>query len=118
MLDQVSAKGGLARSAIAAALERRNSGVREMQERLARLQGEQSQESKPPTFVEALKQGIRNADEAVAAVEALPEQVVRGQVDLHEAATQIQMSRISFEFTMELRNKFIDAYREIMRMSV
>ncbi len=113
-----SNEGGLARSAIAAALERKSSGLQEMQQRIAQLRGEQSQESQRPAFSQALKEGIQKADSAVAVVNELPQRIVKGEVDLHEAAAQIQMSKISFEFTMELRNKFIDAYREIMRMSV
>ncbi|MFT4539850.1 MAG: flagellar hook-basal body complex protein FliE [Planctomycetota bacterium] len=118
MVDSINGQGGLARSAIEAALERRNTGIREMQEKLAQLQGTQTQDNKAPAFLDALKEGIQKADKTVRAVDALPERVLRGEVELHEAAAQIQMSRISFEFTMELRNKFIDAYREIMRMSV
>jgi len=32
--------------------------------------------------------------------------------------TQIKQTELAFEFSMQVRNKFIDAYREVMRMSV
>ena len=110
--------GSLAKDAISAALQRQNSGIQEMQKRVAQMRGEQIYEKARPTFAGALKDGIREVNAQVAMVDELPKRIVSGEVDLHEAAAQIQMSKITFEFTMELRNKFIDAYREIMRMSV
>ena len=44
--------------------------------------------------------------------------VIQGNVDLHEVTTQLKQSELSFEFAMQVRNKFIDAYREVMRMNV
>ena len=118
MMNVKGSESSLARSAIAAALERKSSGLQEMHERIARVHGEQSPAVERPGFSQLLAEGIRKADETVASVNELPARIIKGEIDLHEAAAQIQMSKISFEFTMELRNKFIDAYREIMRMSV
>ena len=44
--------------------------------------------------------------------------MLRGELDLHEVATLLKQSELSFDFAMQVRNKFIDAYREVMRMSV
>jgi flagellar hook-basal body complex protein FliE len=45
-------------------------------------------------------------------------QALKGDLDLHEVTTQIKQTELAFEFSMQVRNKFIDAYREVMRMSV
>jgi flagellar hook-basal body complex protein FliE len=45
--------------------------------------------------------------------------VLSGRVDdFHEIAVQIKKADVSFRFAMEIRNKLIDAYREVMRMPV
>ena len=44
--------------------------------------------------------------------------VVKGDVDLHEVAAQLKESEITFQFALTVRNKLLDAYREVMRMSV
>jgi flagellar hook-basal body complex protein FliE len=38
--------------------------------------------------------------------------------DFTEAAIALKESRLAWQFTLEVRNKFVDAYREVMRMSV
>ena len=52
-----------------------------------------------------------------------PDQLVSGIAsgmppDFTEAAIALKESRLAWQFTLEVRNKFVDAYREIMRMSV
>ena len=44
--------------------------------------------------------------------------VLAGRLDIHEAATAIKESQITFQFALQVRNKLMDAYREVMRMSV
>ena len=38
--------------------------------------------------------------------------------DLHEVMIAVEKARTSFDLLMEIRNKTIDVYREIMRMQV
>lgn len=118
-MDSVKLGGGLTSTAIRAALERRNESLQAMRDRIgaiaptpAPVAGEES------GFGKALLDGIRSTDQKVREVDELPLKVIRGELELHEAAAQIQSSRIAFEFSMEVRNKLIEAYREIMRMSV
>jgi flagellar hook-basal body complex protein FliE len=44
--------------------------------------------------------------------------VVGEEVDLHEVMIAVEKAKTSFDLLMEIRNKTIDAYREIMRMQV
>jgi flagellar hook-basal body complex protein FliE len=39
-------------------------------------------------------------------------------VDLHEVMIAAEKARTSFDLLMEIRNKTVEAYREIMRMQV
>ena len=41
-----------------------------------------------------------------------------GNVDLHEVMIASQKASITLNATMEVRNKAVEAYQEIMRMSV
>ncbi len=70
-------------------------------------------------FVEALKDGLTEVTQQVQAAESMPEAVARGEIDeFHDVAMVIKQSDLSFRFALQVRNKLIDAYREVMRMSV
>lgn len=70
-------------------------------------------------FAAKLEAGLAEVTQSVKATEALPESMVQGQVgEFHEVALQLKQSDLSFRFALQVRNKLIDAYREVMRMSV
>jgi flagellar hook-basal body complex protein FliE len=70
-------------------------------------------------FARALGQGLEAVDTKVQATEQLPTDLLTGRIDdFHEIAVQLKSAELSFRFAMEIRNKLVDAYREIMRMSV
>lgn len=72
-----------------------------------------------PRFDQALGRGIARADDAVHAVDRMPADLITGEVtDLHEVAMRLKESEISYRFALEVRNKLIEAYREVMRMGV
>lgn len=105
--------GGLGREAIEAALK-------QMRERaaVAKPEAQSTGPAEAPKFTDALKEGVQAVDQTVKASEELPVRVLKGEVDFHEVAAQLKESELSFEFSMQVRNKLIDAYREVMRMSV
>lgn len=64
-------------------------------------------------------QPVLEVDGAVRSVDELPQKLITGEVsDFHEIAGQLKRSELTFKFALEVRNKLIDAYREVMRMSV
>jgi flagellar hook-basal body complex protein FliE len=72
-----------------------------------------------PDFAQVLEAGVERVNHSVQASENLPTDLLSGKVgDFHEIAVQLKDAELSFKFAMEIRNKLIDAYREIMRMSV
>ncbi|MEM9381982.1 MAG: flagellar hook-basal body complex protein FliE [Planctomycetota bacterium] len=74
--------------------------------------------SEPAGFAEALQKGIGSVDAQVDRTNAIHVDVLEGRVDLHEVAAQLKESEITFQFALQVRNKLLDAYREVMRMSV
>lgn len=67
----------------------------------------------------ALEGSLRGIDRDVQATESLPLDILTGKVDdFHQIAVQLKSAELSFKFAMEIRNKLVDAYREIMRMGV
>lgn len=41
-----------------------------------------------------------------------------GEGSLHEVMLELEMARTAFQLTVEVRNKLIESYQEIMRMQV
>ncbi len=72
-----------------------------------------------PDFAGALESGLQRIDQQVHSAESMPVDLLTGKIDdFHQIAVQLKNAELSFKFAMEIRNKLVDAYREIMRMSV
>lgn len=114
--------GGIARaaveSAMKAALERKAESLRRMDGLAAQLDRAEAPPQQSSPFGEMVTHGIADIDKSVKAAEDLPRAVVEGNLDFHEVAAQLKQSGMAFDFALAVRNKFIDAYREVMRMSV
>jgi flagellar hook-basal body complex protein FliE len=68
-------------------------------------------------FGEALTEAIRNVDELQRDSEAAQASFARGEpVDLHDVLIRVAEADLAFRTLMEVRNKLVDAYREVMRM--
>ena len=71
------------------------------------------------SFGETLSKAITDVNSLQAeAGKAVDKMVVGEAVDLHEVMIAVEKAKTSFDLLMEIRNKTIDAYREIMRMQV
>ena len=116
MVDRIGEGSSHARSAIESALKRHSEAVARMR------QGAESApaaEAAQGGFSNAMVEGIKDVDAQVKRADGLVEDLVTGKVrDFHEVAAALKQSELSLKFALEVRNKFIDAYREIMRMSV
>src|SRR5215510_959286 len=44
--------------------------------------------------------------------------MVDGSVDVHDAMIALQRADMTFQLTMQIRNKLVNAYQELMRMPV
>jgi flagellar hook-basal body complex protein FliE len=131
MVERIGQGTSLARAAIEAALARQKDAARQASAMPAPLAGVASpaapgaigvqgaEGSGRSEFSRVLGDGLRAIDSEVKRADRLADDVVTGKVvDFHEAAAVLKQSELSLKFALEVRNKFVDAYREVMRMSV
>lgn len=71
-------------------------------------------------FGELVKRSIDSVNETQMNAGQLAEQFELGDpsVDLVRVMVEMQKARVSFEAVSQVRNKFVEAYREIMSMQV
>lgn len=63
--------------------------------------------------------GLRTLDAEMKQHDRITTSVLTGEIDSpHEVASQIRRADLTLKFSLEIRNRLIDAYREVMRMSV
>jgi flagellar hook-basal body complex protein FliE len=71
------------------------------------------------SFSETLNRAIKDVNSLQSEAGKAVEQIISGQpVDLHDVMIAVEKAKTSFELLMEVRNKTLDMYREIMRMQV
>jgi flagellar hook-basal body complex protein FliE len=119
MVNGVGSGGGMGRAAIEAALKRQAEAMNQMQGRMADLSGGRTSESSG--FKDSMNavEGLKSLDSEVKKADELAQQLITGEVsDFHEVAAQLKQSDLSFKFALQVRNKLVDAYREVMRMGV
>ena len=72
-----------------------------------------------PSFGSLLGRMIADVnDKQTAASEAVRSVQSGGNVSLHQAVIAMEEASISFQLMVEVRNKLLDAYQEIMRMQI
>ncbi|KGI55766.1 MULTISPECIES: flagellar hook-basal body complex protein FliE [unclassified Campylobacter] len=70
-------------------------------------------------FAKLLKSSISDLDTAQKEGEAAMTDIATGEVkDLHQAAIAIGKAETSMKFMLEVRNKAINAYKEITRIQI
>lgn len=76
-------------------------------------------EAKPGKFQELLAKALTDVDQLQKASGEQIEQVLSGEIkDVHSAMIAMQKAGLSFQMVMQVRNKLVEAYHEIMRMQV
>jgi flagellar hook-basal body complex protein FliE len=69
------------------------------------------------SFADFLKKSINEVNNSKIQSDRLTEKLARGEdVDLHQVMIASQKASITMQTTMEVRNKVVEAYQEIMRM--
>ncbi|MFS0782306.1 flagellar hook-basal body complex protein FliE [Bacillus sp. 1P06AnD] len=71
------------------------------------------------SFSSLLKQSINEVNNSQLQSDELTNKLAKGeQVDLHTVMIASQKANIMMQTTLEVRNKAVEAYQEIMRMQV
>ena len=71
------------------------------------------------SFAQMLKDGLEKVNEAqVQADNAVKEAIAGRNKNIHETMLLIEKADMTYKFAMQVRNKIIDAYREVMKMQV
>jgi len=68
------------------------------------------------TFGNVIKNAIKKVDKLENAADQSIVDMLQGKADIHETMVALQKSDISMRTFLAVRNKAIEAYREIMRM--
>ena len=68
------------------------------------------------TFGSILKQVFNSVNQSQIKADETVTQNLEGKTGIHEAMVALQEADINIRFLLQVRNKAMDAYREIMRM--
>ena len=72
-----------------------------------------------PSFGEQLQQAIRGVDNLNDVRETAVEDMVAGRAtEVHDVMIAAKEAQMAFELLLEVRNKLLEGYQEIMRMQV
>ncbi|MEI6668787.1 MAG: flagellar hook-basal body complex protein FliE [Acidobacteriota bacterium] len=71
-----------------------------------------------PAFSDTLKQIVNKIETSGAAANDAVGRMMDGTGDVHEAMIAMQTSDLAFQMAVQVRNKCVAAYQEIMRMPV
>lgn len=71
------------------------------------------------SFAATLKTAIESVNNAQIQSDSLTNKLINGEdVDLHEVMIGAQKASVTLNTTMEIRNKAVEAYQEMMRMQI
>jgi flagellar hook-basal body complex protein FliE len=124
MIGGIGKGDGLARAAIESALKRQAESLQKMQDQAASMADPNAASSagtpgtRGAAFEGALSEGLGAIDRHSKNVERIHVDLLEGKLDVHEVAARLQQSKLAFDFAMQVRDRFVDAYREVMRMNV
>lgn len=76
-------------------------------------------EDKVEDFGQLFKQKLEEVNAAQNKSDKLTNQLVTGEVkDVHEVMIASQKASLSLQLTVQVRNKVVEAYQEVMRMQL
>lgn len=71
----------------------------------------------PAAFQEALIRAGASLQEQQAQADHAVKQFISEEGSIHDTLVTLEKSEISMKFMVSVRNRLVDAYREVMRMS-
>lgn len=86
---------------------------------LDKVTGVEKKEKTGEGFANYLKQSIDKVNALQMEADKAAQDLLTGkEVNLHQVMIAMEKANISFQLMVQVRNKVIDAYREMMRMQV
>jgi flagellar hook-basal body complex protein FliE len=70
------------------------------------------------SFSDALNGLIASVDESAGAANTAVANMVEGTGDVHEAMIALQRAETTLQLTVQIRNKLVQAYQDVMRMPI
>jgi len=71
------------------------------------------------SFGEAIKKAVGEVNHLQAQADKMAVGLASGEIqDVHQAMIAMNKAKLALDFTIQVRNKVIEAYQEIMRMQV
>ncbi len=67
-------------------------------------------------FSDFIQQAVKRVNDMQIEGDRSVEKLAKGQVGIHETMISLEKAGISLRLLLQVRNKAMDAYREIMRM--
>ena len=96
--------------------------IRELTSESLRHFQQQQQNNQPSAdkgFGDMLKEMVGDVNELQGKAKDSIHALTRGEVqDLHQVMIQMNKAELGFKFMMEVRNKLIEAYKEVSQMTV
>jgi len=93
--------------------------MREMREQIQTDKATPGDKSEGASFGDYLKDLAREANSSQLVADGKMQEVAAGRnKDLHGAVLAMEKAEVNFKLLSQVRNKVIEAYREIMRMQV
>jgi len=81
--------------------------------------GGTAQAGSPGSFGSTIRNAMDSIDQQqVAADQEVAKTVAGESPDLHRTMATLQMADLSFQLGLQIRNKMIDAYQQVMQMQV
>jgi flagellar hook-basal body complex protein FliE len=71
-----------------------------------------------PGFAAALGQLITSTESSAAGANDAIAGMLQGSGDVHDAMIAMQYAEMTLQLTVQVRNKLVQAYQEIMRMTI
>jgi flagellar hook-basal body complex protein FliE len=69
-------------------------------------------------FQKVLKRSIEEVDGLAKEANHSVQEMIAGKMDVHQAMVAMEQANISFRLMVQVRNKMMAAYEEIMRMQI
>ncbi|MGQ9847464.1 MAG: flagellar hook-basal body complex protein FliE [Bacteroidales bacterium] len=67
-------------------------------------------------FKEFLRKSINELNQELIKADQMVQEMMTGKIDVHQAMIAIEQANLSLRLMIQIRNKIISAYEEIMRM--